>query len=73
MQMQSVETNAGSAISCAPSRMAGSSGLPDGHVAVNVLDRHRGVIDQDADGERQAAQGHQVDGFAQRAENGDRS
>ena len=33
-------------------------------VAVDVLDRHRGVVDQQADGERQPAERHQVDGLS---------
>ncbi len=39
-----------------------------GEQAVRVLDRHRGIVDQDADGERQAAQGQGVDGLAQEVE-----
>ena len=39
--------------------------LLHGHVAVGVLDFHGGVVHQDADGQRQAAQGHHVDGLAQ--------
>ncbi len=35
-------------------------------IAVDVLDGHRGVVDQDAHGQRQAAQGHDVDGLVQR-------
>ena len=68
MQMHKVETNAGNAISCAPSRMASSSGLPVSHVAMDVFDRHRGVVHQNADRQRQAAERHQVDGFTQRAQ-----
>ncbi len=34
-------------------------------MAVDVLDRHRGVVHQDAHGQRQAAQGHDVDRLAQ--------
>ena len=35
-------------------------------MAVDVFNRHGGVVDQYADGERQAAQGHHIDGFANR-------
>ena len=35
-------------------------------VAVDVLDGHRGIVHQDADGKRHAAQGHDVDGLVQR-------
>ena len=33
---------------------------------VDVLDRHRGFVDQDADGERQPAQRHDVERLAER-------
>ena len=39
-----------------------------GEQAVRVLDRDRGIVDQDADGERQAAQRQGVDGLAQEVE-----
>ena len=39
-----------------------------GEVALDVLDFHRGVVHQNAHRQRQAAQGHDVDGLAQRAE-----
>ena len=61
MQMASVATSAGTAICCAPSRMARVSGLPELAVAVDVLDLDGGVVDQHADGQRQAAQRHDVD------------
>ena len=38
-------------------------------VALDVLDGDGGVVDQDADGERQSAEGHDVDGLVQQAEN----
>ena len=72
MQMQSVETSAGTAICAAPSRMACTISLPCVKVAVDVFDFDGGVVHQDADGERQAAERHDVDGFAQRAEDDDR-
>jgi hypothetical protein len=53
MQMASVETSAGVAICAAPSRMACSISLPGLEVAVDVLDFDGGVVDQDADGQRQ--------------------
>ena len=37
-------------------------------VAIDVFNFHRGVIHQNAHRQRQSAQGHDVDGFAQRAE-----
>ena len=37
---------------------------------VDVLDRHGGVIDQDADRERQAAERHDVEGLAGRGQGG---
>ena len=42
-------------------------------VAVDVFDFNRGVVDQDADGERQSAQSHDVDGFAECAHDDDGS
>ena len=40
---------------------------------VDVLDGDGGVVDQDADGERQAAQGHDVERLAERREQRDRA
>ena len=34
-------------------------------IAIDVLNFYGGVIDQDADGQRQAPEGHDVDGLAQ--------
>ncbi len=79
MQMARVETSAGVAICAAPSRMACSISFPDFEVAVDVLDLHGRIVHQNADGQRQAAQGHDVDGLVQgvehheRAENGKRN
>ena len=42
--------------------------LAHGQVAIDVFDFHRRVIHQDADGQSQAAQSHDVDGLAQSAE-----
>ena len=67
MQMQSVETNAGTAICCAPSRIACTVSFP-GEVAVDVLDLHRGVVHQDADRQGEAAERHDVDGLAESAQ-----
>ena len=36
-------------------------------IAVDVLDLDGGVVDEDADGQRQSAEGHDVDGLAERA------
>ena len=71
MQIESVETSAGIVISSEPFRIAGSTSLPILEVTVDVLDGHRRVVDQNTDGERQAAQGHEVDGLAQRIEDDD--
>ena len=67
MQMQRVETSAGTAICAAPSRIACADFLALLQVALDVFDFHRGVVHQDAHGQRQAAQRHDVDGLAQRA------
>ena len=66
MQMASVETKAGTAICAAPSRMAVLDFLALFQIAIDVFDFDRGVVDQDADRQRQPAQGHDVDGLAQR-------
>ena len=52
-------------ICCAPSRMAGSICFALFEMVIDVLDRHRSVVDQNADRERQAAERHDVDGFAE--------
>ena len=46
--------------------------LPHRHVAMRVLDLHRRIVHQDADGERQPAERHHVDGLAEQAEDRDR-
>ena len=46
--------------------------LQHAHVAVNVLDRYGRVVHQDADGQRQAAQSHDVYGLSEQAEHADR-
>ena len=68
MQMDSVETSAGTVICCEPSRIAGSTSIALLEMPVDVLDGHRRIIDQDAHRQRQAAQGHEIDGLADRAE-----
>ena len=42
--------------------------LAHGEVAVDVFDFDGGVVHENADGEGEAAEGHDVDGFAERAE-----
>ena len=68
--MQSVETIAGSAISPAPLMMP-SSVRPRAQVAFDVLDRHGGVIHENADRERETAERQEIDRLAERAEHGD--
>ncbi len=72
MQMQSVETSAGTAI-CgrAIQDAAVQIGLSFVEIAVDVFNFDRGVVHQDADRQSQTAQGHDVDGFAQRAQHAD--
>ena len=43
-----------------------------GHVAVGVFDLDGGVVDEDTDGEGEAAQRHDVDGFAEGAQDDER-
>ena len=69
----SVETNAGTAICCAPSRIACVDRLAHVEVAVDVLDLDRRVVDQDADRQRQPAERHDVDRLPQRAQHDDRA
>src|SRR5207253_1045802 len=45
--------------------------LAHGQVAVDVFDFNGGVIDEDTDSEREAAQGHDIDGLAEGAETED--
>ena len=40
---------------------------------MNVLDRDRRIVDQDADSQRQTTKSHDVDGLSQCAEKNDRS
>ena len=61
MQMHSVESRVGTPTSPAPSMIASSSGSPIAHVALDVLDHDRAVIDQDADRQRKAAERHGVE------------
>ena len=42
-------------------------------IAVDVFNFDGGVVDQDADGQRQAAEGHDVDGLVQRVEQDERT
>ena len=68
MQMDRVETSAGTAICAAPYRMASRCAMPFLHVALDVLDRDGRVVDQDADRQRETAQGHDVDRLAEEAQ-----
>ena len=42
-------------------------------IAVDVFNCHGGVVDEDADGERHAAEGHDVDGFVEHVEHDERA
>ena len=68
MQIQIVDTSAGTAICAAPSRIAWRIALPSSRLRFDVFDFDRRVVDQDADRQRQAAERHDVDGLAQRAQ-----
>jgi hypothetical protein len=46
--------------------------FPHREVSMDVFDLDRGIIDEDANGEREAAEGHDVDRIAERAEQRDR-
>ena len=73
MQMHSVETSAGTAI-CARAfeNRRHDFGICR-QIAMDIFDLDRGVVHQNADRQRQAAQRHDVDGFAQRAQHADRN
>ena len=73
MQMDSVETSVGTAICDAPSSTARTRRFAHAEIAMRVLDLHRRVVHQDADGQRQASQRHHVDGLAQQAQDADGS
>ncbi len=45
-------------------------GLAQRHLAVNVFDFNRRIVHENADGQRQTAERHEVDGLAQGAEQG---
>ena len=49
-----------------------AQGLALFQIALNVFDGDGGVVDEDADGKREAAEGHGVDGLAKHAEHDDR-
>ena len=60
MQMDSVDTNAGTAICSAPSRIARRHLLFLFQVAMDVLDRDGGVVHENAYGQPQPTQCHRV-------------
>ena len=67
MQMASVDTNAGTAICCAPSRMACFNSFFMPKVALDVFNFYSGIVHQYPDRQRQAAQRHDVERLTQRA------
>ena len=72
MQMQSVETSAGAAISWRAVEDRLHDRLAHGALAVEVLDLDRRVVDEDADGERHPAERHEVERLAESIEHDDR-
>ena len=64
MLIDSSENSAGMMICWPPSRIACCDGLALLEMPVDVLDRDGGIVHQDADRERQAAERHDVDGLA---------
>jgi hypothetical protein len=66
MQIHNSETVAGTTICWAPSRICGLDPFALFEVPVDILDRNGRFVDQDADRERKPAQGHDIDGFAER-------
>ena len=60
-QIATVETSVGTAMPAEPCRVASGSGIVLlGQQPMRVLDRHRRIVDQDADREREAAKRHRV-------------
>ena len=72
MQIVKVETSVGVAIS-RRHRARPHAAACAVHVAMNVFDRHRRVVHQDADGQSESAQRHGIHRLAHRAENDDRA
>ncbi len=72
MQMQRVETKAGTAICGGAVENGLFHFLALRQVALDVLDLDGGIIHQDSDREGEASQGHDVDGLTQRAQQDDR-
>jgi hypothetical protein len=72
MQMQSVATKAGRRDLLRPVEDRADHRLPHGEVPVRVLDLHGGVVDQDADREREAAERHHVERLAEERQRDDR-
>ena len=68
MQIDSVETNAGTAICREPVEDRLLDVLALLEMAVDVLDGDGRVVDEDADRERETAERHEVDRLAQRIE-----
>ena len=71
--IESVETNAGMAICCALSRIAWCNSFPAANWRSAIFDFDRGIIHQDSHGQRESAEGHDVDGLAQSTEDQQRS
>ena len=61
MQIDSVESNVGRPTSAAPSTIAVLERLAQPHMPLDVFDHDRGVVDQDADRQRKAAERHGVE------------
>ena len=73
MQMHSRETNAGVDDLLGAVKDCGLDFLALLKVPVYVFDRHRGFVDEDADREREPAERHDIERFAQRPERCDRA
>ena len=70
--MQSIARSRGTAVSRFPCRTAEAIDAGPFHLVVDVLDLDGRLVDQDADGQRQAAEGHQVDRLAREPERHER-
>ncbi len=72
MQIQSVETSAGTEICAAPLKNGIMQPVALFQVALDIFDRHRRIVHQDADRKRQSAQCHDVDRLSPAGRNDDR-
>ena len=67
IQIDSVDTNVGDGDLRGAVEYRADQRLAQSDIAMGILDFDGGVVDQDTDGEREAPEGHHVDGLAHQA------